>query len=122
MSGYVKLNGQKFYPKIEGVTFSSEKIWSKKTGRTTSNKMVGSIKAIKKTIDIEFPPFKSEEIKAIEKIVSNKDLPFFECEIYDGVDTIFKGKVYSDTPSYKLYSTLNNFRLYTGYKVQLIEQ
>ncbi len=122
MSGYVELNGEKFYPKIEGVTFSSEKIWSKKTGRTTSNKMVGSIKAIKKSIDIEFPPFKSEEIKAIEGIVSNKNLPFFKCVIHDGEKVIFSGMVYSDTPSYKLYSTLNNFRVYTGYKVQLIEQ
>ena len=122
MAGYLKLNKILMpAPKPEGIAFSSEKIWSKNTGRTSSSKMVGDIKAIKDTVSIEFPPLSMSDIKKLGGVVNNKALPFFECEIYDG-ETLYKKTVYAGAPGYKLYSTVDGIRLYTGYKIDLVEQ
>lgn len=122
MEGYLKLNGIKMPdPKLEGVTFVPEKIWSKKTGRAASGKMAGDIVDIKETISIEFPPLSPSQEKLIKSVVSNKNLPFFSFEFCDG-ETITNKTVYAGSPSCKLYSTVAGIRYYTGYKVELVEQ
>lgn len=120
--GYLKLNNKLMpSPKLEGITFAHEKIWSSGTKRTSSCKMVGDIKGIKDTLSIEFPPLSKSDIDLLNSVLSNKSLPFFSCEVYDGENS-FKGKVYAGTPSYKLYSTVDGIRAYTGYKIELVEQ
>lgn len=120
--GYLKLNNILMPPpKVEGVTFGFEKIWSKNTGRASSTKMVGDIKGIKKTISIEFPPLGGSEIEKLQSVLNNKNLPFFPIELYDG-EELFEATVYAATPSYKLYSTVDGLRIYTGYKIDLVEQ
>lgn len=110
-------------PKLEGVSFSSEKIWSKNTGRPTNGTMVGDIVAIKKTISVEFPPLYPAQINVLESVVSNKDLPFFPFEFNDGeTETTIRKTVYAGPTSYKLYSWLNGIRYYTGYKIDLVER
>ena len=123
MAGYLKLNGIRMPdPKLEGVEYGEEKIWSKNTARTTANaKMVGDIKAIKKTIKLEFPPLKPSQIDLLNSVLSNKNLPFFSYELYYGEGTVEK-MVYAGTPGYKLYSTVKGIRYYTGYKIELVEQ
>lgn len=108
-------------PKLEGVSFSSEKIWSKNTGRAANGEMTGDIVAIKKTVSIEFPPLSSAQINVLESIVSNKSLPFFPFEFYDGETTTQK-TVYSGPSSCKLYSWHAGLRYYTGYKIDLVER
>lgn len=108
-------------PKLEGVSFSNEKIWSKNTGRVANGDMTGDIVAIKKKISIEFPPLSPAQIDVLESIVSNKNLPFFPLEFNDGKTTITK-TVYAGPTSCKLYSWLDGIRYYTGYKIDLVER
>lgn len=108
-------------PKLEGVTFSKEKIWSKKTGRTVSGKMAGDIIAVKTTVRIEFPPLSPSDVDLVESVVSNVDLPFFSFELNDGKKNISK-EVYAGSPSMKLYSVVDGINHYTGYVIELIER
>lgn len=108
-------------PKLEGVSFSDEKIWSKNTGRPTSGKMVGDIICVKKTIHIEFPPLSPAQVKLIDSVVSNKALPFFNFEYNDGTES-YTYEVYAGAPSKKLYSIVEGINYYTGYQVELIER
>ena len=108
-------------PKLEGISISKEKIWSKNTGRTASGKMVGDIIAIKTTISIEFPPLSPAEIETVESVVSNASLPFFSYELNDGYKTETK-IVYAGTPSKKLYSVVDGINHYTGFRIELVEE
>ncbi len=120
--GYLKLNNVLMpSPKAEGVTFGFEKIWSKNTGRTAGAKMVGDIKGIKKTLSIEFPPLDYSGIEKLQSVLNDKSLPFFPLELYDG-EHLFEATVYASSPAYKLYSTVDGIRVYTGYKIDLVEQ
>lgn len=120
--GYLKLNNKLMpTPKLDGVSISHEKIWSKGTTRTSSCKMVGDIKGIKTTIVIEFPPLTRTQIETLNSVLNDASLPFFPCDVYDG-STHLKTTVYSSSPSYKIYSTVNGMRLYTAYKIELVEQ
>lgn len=122
MDGYLKLNGVNMpSPKLEGVTFTPEKIWSKNTGRTASGDMVGDIVVIKDTISIEFPPLSPAEIEKVEAVVSNKGLPFFSFDFCDGYKVI-KKTVYAGSPSRKLYSVVDGMNYYTGYRIELVEK
>ncbi|MBQ8503355.1 MAG: hypothetical protein IJ491_03655 [Clostridia bacterium] len=108
-------------PKLEGVTFSKEKIWSKNTGRTVNAKMTGDIIGIKTTVRIEFPPLSPADVELVESVVSNAELPFFLFELNDGHKNISK-EVYAGSPSTKLYSIVDGINHYTGYAVELIER
>lgn len=108
-------------PKSEGVVITDEKVWSQNTKRTTSTIMVGDIKGIKKAIRIEFPPLSPAEEEIITSVVSNKNLPFFDFEFFDGVKT-HKYEVYAGSPSRKLYSIVEGINYYTGYAVELVER
>jgi len=122
MEGYLKLNGVLMpSPKVEGVTFTPNKVWSKNTGRPVSGDMVGDIVTVKESIGIEFPPLSPAEVKRVEAVVSNKSLPFFSFEFCDGYEVI-KRTVYADSPSRKLYSAVSGMNYYTGYKVELVEK
>ena len=52
-------------PAMEGVTISTEKIWSANTGRSASGKMVGTIIATKTTISIKWPALTPEQAAKI---------------------------------------------------------
>ena len=108
-------------PKSEGVTISVNKIWSKNTGRVANGNMTGDIVAVKRTFGIEFPPLSPSQINTVESIVSNKNLPFFSLELFDGTRTI-SATVYCGTPSMKLYSCVDGINYYTGYKIDLVER
>lgn len=122
MEGYLKLNNILMpSPKLEGVDFSDEKVWSKNTGRPVNGEMVGDIVTIKKTIVIEFPPLSPAEVKKIQSVVSNKALPFFPFEFCDGYEVI-NCTVYGGSPSRRLYSVVEGINYYTGYRVELVEK
>lgn len=108
-------------PKLEGVTFTDEKVWSQNTKRTANTKMVGDIKGIKKTISIEFPPLSPAQEQLVSSVVSNKDLPYFSFDFFDGVNN-YNYEVYAGSPSRKLYSIVEGINYYTGYVVELVER
>ena len=60
-------------PALDGVTISTEKIWSADTGRTGSGKMVGTVIARKTTIKIKWPPMSYQQAALIEQAVSDGD-------------------------------------------------
>ena len=69
-------------PAVGGITRKPEKIWSKNTGRSASQQMQGTIKAIKYTYTFKWPPLSQYEKEVIERIVSDKDKPFHIIRIH----------------------------------------
>ena len=87
-------------PKVGGMTRKPEPIWSKNTGRTASQKMQGTIKAIKQTYSIKWPPLSQWEQELIESLVSNKDKPFHTLRIRRPDGTVWEMECYFGTPSF----------------------
>ena len=70
-------------PALEGVTITTEKVWSANTGRTASGKMVGSVIAKKTTIKIKWPVLTPEQVSKIEAAVSDAEHPFVPVQYTD---------------------------------------
>ena len=70
-------------PKHQGVTISTEKVWSADTGRTASGKMVGTLIATKTKVKLEWPPLTMAEVALIEAAVSNANSPFVSMRYTD---------------------------------------
>ena len=56
--------------KLNGLTVTKEKIWSKNTGRAANGEMVGDLIAIKYTLKCSWPPLTREQAVVIDKAVS----------------------------------------------------
>ena len=56
--------------KLNGLTVTKEKIWSKNTGRAANGEMVGDLIAIKYTLKCSWPPLTREQVAVIDKAVS----------------------------------------------------
>ncbi|MCD7881483.1 MAG: hypothetical protein LUG47_07470 [Clostridiales bacterium] len=109
-------------PALEGVTISTEKVWSANTGRTASGKMVGSIIATKTTIKIKWPVLTTDQIALIEGAVSDPDNPFVPVSYTDMCGETVERTVYFGTPSYTLYSWADGLTLVKDASVEGIEQ
>lgn len=109
-------------PALEGVTISTEKIWSSDTGRTASGKMVGTVVAVKTTVKIKWPVLPPAEIATIEAAVSNPDSPFVPMTYTDMTGQTVSKTVYFGTPSYTVYSWADGLSYVTGAEVEGIEQ
>ena len=109
-------------PAAEGITISSEKIWSSDTGRTATGKMVGTIVDIKTTVKITWPPLSMAEVKKIENVISNRNKPFVSMTFTDMTGETVTKIVYFGTPSYTIYSWAPNLQHITGLTVSGIEQ
>ena len=119
----LKINGvQVKAPKVGGITRKSEKVWSSNTGRTASTKMVGTIKGIKKTLSISWPPLTKEERDLIEEQVSNAARPFVPVEITEPDGTVQTFECYFGTPSFKEWDLIGNQLRCTDGKVDAIER
>lgn len=94
-------------PKVGGITRKPEPIWSKNTGRTASQKMQGTIKAIKQTYSIKWPPLSQWEQELIESLLSNKDKPFHMLRIRRPDGTVWEMECYFGTPSFQEWDLLN---------------
>lgn len=116
----LKLNGITI-KEPKSLSVSPEKIWSSKTGRGDNGKMTGDIIAIKLNLKIEWGILSAKQIQEIDEILSE---PFFKVTFLNPrkgnkEDTI---TVYSNTPTYPVYSYVKGFPEYTGVGVDLIEQ
>ena len=109
-------------PALEGVTISTEKIWSSNTGRTASGKMAGTIVAIKTTIKIKWPVLTPAQVRVIEGAVSDPDHPFVPITYTDMRGQKVTKTVYFGTPSYTIYSLADGIQYVTGAEVEGIEQ
>ena len=65
--------------KLNGLTVTKEKIWSKNTGRAANGEMVGDLIAIKYTLKCSWPPLTREQAVVIDKAVSPA---FFNVQVW----------------------------------------
>ncbi|MCD7735318.1 MAG: hypothetical protein LUH48_09390 [Clostridiales bacterium] len=109
-------------PALEGLSISSEKIWSSDTGRSSSGKMLGTIVAIKTTVKIKWPVLTMAQAKLIEAAVSDEDNPFVPMTYTDMTGETVTKTVYFGTPSYTVYSGADNLQWVKDVEVEGIEQ
>lgn len=91
-------------PAVEGLTITSNKMWSANTGRLeTSGEMAGTIVAIKTKIEIKWPPLPMEKVQLIENAVSSLT-PFHTMKYTDMTGVTHEKTVYFGDPSYTMVS------------------
>lgn len=119
----LKINGVTMpTPALEGLTISTEKIWSSDTGRTSAGKMVGTIVAVKTTISITWPVLTMDQVAVIEAAVSDQDAPFVPIQYTDMTGQTVTKTVYFGTPTYTVYSWADGLRLVKDASVDGIER
>lgn len=117
------LGGVKVATPVEnGITRSVNKTWSENSGRTSAGKAVGTIKYIKKKLEITWGMLSASELKKIEDVANDKDKPFKEVK-YREVD----GKMQTITCYFgdsvaQIYRYQDGKAQVTGYKISAIEQ
>lgn len=113
-------------PALNGIAITKEKIWSKNAGRSSeSGKMMGDIVAIKYKIQIKWPILSQEQSALVDKFLSNDDEPFFKVKFKDPkskTGEFVTKDVYAGTPTYPVYSYVDNLPRYVGVGVDLVEQ
>lgn len=109
-------------PKVGGMKIQPEKVWSNNTGRTGDATMVGTIIAIKTTVEIAWPPLTVEQVATIEGAVSNIELPFVPMTFTDQTGAQREMNVYFGTPSYTAFDWVNGQWMVTDASVTGIEQ
>ena len=109
-------------PKVGGLKIKPEKIWSKNTGRTAATTMVGTILAIKTTVDISWPPLTVEQVNLIESVASNVRRPFSTLSFTDQTGARHAMNVYFGTPSYTAFDWIDGQWKVTDVSVSAIEQ
>lgn len=108
--------------KINGMKKKSEKIWSKNTGRAASLKMQGTIKGIKYTYSLKWPPLTQAEQDLIESLVSNAAVPFHMLRVRRPDGSILEIECYFGTPSYTEWDLIGGVWKCTDATVDAIER
>lgn len=109
-------------PADGGVKFKNNKIWSNNAGRTSNCVMVGDIRAIKKTISLQWFNLTPAQTALINSFVSNAARPFFNVTMFDETYTPRTYSVYAGDPSYDVWGWDEKRQLCKGLAVDLIEQ
>jgi hypothetical protein len=107
-------------PKLNGLTFKKEKIWSKNTGRGCDGTMLGDIIGIKTTASIQWPPLSDADVAKIDNAISRAFATVTYKDPSSG--SMRSGTFYFGTPTYPVYSYHNGVRTYSGVTVDMIEQ
>ena len=108
--------------KLKGMTKKSEKIWSKNTGRTASLKMQGTIKGVKRTYSLKWPPLTQGEQDLIESLVSDTSKPFHVLKVRRPDGSIWEMECYFGTPSYTEWDMIGGTWKCTDATVDAIER
>lgn len=110
-------------PSANGFTVSKNKIWSRNTGRNSQGDMVGTIIAIKTSVDITWNVLSPSEVALIDSLVSDINHPFTTIE-FTGADGVTTTKtVYFSDVSYPIYGTnMYGEKIITGTQLSGIEQ
>lgn len=109
-------------PALEGVTITSEKIWSSNAGRSVTGLMLGTCVVIKAKISITWPPLTPAQVAVIEAAVSNRDKPYVPLKYTDMTGTTVTKTVYFGTPSYTQYSWSEGLQYVKSVSVDAIER
>ena len=122
--GYVlKINGVSMpTPKHNGVTISENKIWSTNTGRSMNGEMQGTIIAIKKKAEIEFPLLTPRQVDLINNEVSSVSKPFIPVEITYPSGETKTFNAYCGDVAYPVYGLVRGEYCVVGFKLDLIEK
>lgn len=118
------VNGTKLpTPMLGGLVMTTNKIWSANTGRLESTgEMAGTIVAIKRKVEIKWPPLSMKEVAVIENAVSNKDTPFSTLRYVDMTGKENSIQVYFGDPSYTIYSFSHGNQRVENVAVSAIEK
>lgn len=109
-------------PSVEGVTVTSNKYWSANTGRLeNSGEMAGTIVAIKRKLEIKWPPLPMEKAKVIEDAVSSTT-PFHTLKYTDMAGQTSEITVYFGDPSYTITSYSEGIQRVKDIAVSAIEK
>lgn len=109
-------------PALDGVTITSEKVWSNNTGRDSSGLMVGTIVAIKAKISIKWPPLTMGQVAVIEAAASDSTKPFVSMKYTDMTGETVTKTVYFGTPTYSQYSWSPSLQYVKDVSVNAIER
>ena len=107
-------------PKLNGLTISKEKVWSKNTRRAANAEMVGDILAIKYTLKCTWPPLTREQVAVIDAAIT----PAFFNVTYTDPESNSRvtKRFYAGTPTYPVYSYVKGVKTYQGVGVDLIQK
>ena len=106
--------------KLNGLTITKEKIWSKNTGRAANGEMVGDLIAIKYTLKCSWPPLTRKQATIVDKAVSPA---FFNVTFTDpGTDSRITKRFYAGSPTYSVYTYYKGVKTYQGVAVDLIQK
>lgn len=109
-------------PAHNGVTISSNKVWSSNTGRTTDGTMVGTLVCVKAKLEIKWPPLTMDQVATIENVVSNAGNAFVPVKYTDMKGTTVEKTMYTGDISYSQYSWANGIQYVTDAGISCIEK
>ena len=110
-------------PKLGGLVITTNKIWSANTGRLeTTGEMAGTIVAVKRKVEIRWPPLTMEQVAVIEGAVSSAGKPFSSLRYTDMTGKSTTMIVYFGDPTYSIYSYSEGIQLVDNVGVSAIEK
>ena len=109
-------------PAVDGITFTTSKIWSSNTGRLEQTGLLaGTIVCAKKKLQIKWPPLTWSQVSTIESAVSTLT-PFHTLTYTDMTGTTTSMTVYFGDPSYTQHSWVAGMQYVNDVSVSAIEQ
>lgn len=106
-------------PKAGGVKISKNKIWSSDTGRVASGYMEGTLVAVKRKVEIQWPPLTRSQVSTIESKVTGQ---WTTLKIIDLTGSQFTMNCYFGDPSGSWYSWVDGIAVVQDYTVNAIER
>lgn len=105
-----------------GMTIKQEKIWSENTNRSADGTMLGTIIAIKTTVEIKWVAMTPDDVATLEAAVSDVDNPFVPVTYTDQTGQTSTITVYFGTPSYTCFDWIGGQWMVTDVAVEGIQQ
>lgn len=118
----ITINGWQIpIPDINGFKRTKNKLWSSNTGRTSSGRMVGDIKAIKYTLEFAWSKLTDTQLQELEAAIGTA--AFFPVEFpEEGTGNKLKKNFYAADPTYETKVVVDGKEIYCNFTLQLIEQ
>lgn len=109
-------------PALDGITVTTNKMWSANTGRLeNTGEMVGTIICTKRKLEIKWPPMTMEQCRIIENAVSNMTA-FHELTYTDMSGQEQTIAAYFGDPTYTLYSYSDGVQWVKDVTVSAVEK
>lgn len=121
MKQYLYFNGNKVATPTK-CTPGNEKIWSNNAGRAANCEFVGDIRAIKKTLHIEWANLNPADVTLINSYISNVNAPFFSVTYLDEEFKEDTRTFYAATPSYEQFGWDSHRQFCKVLSVDLVEK